>query len=154
MPLLRFLFLLLLLLPVAEIYLLIQVGGVIGAIPTIALVVFTAVLGTLLLRHQGLAVLNRVQAMVQRGETPTVAMLEGLVILISGLMLLLPGFFTDALGLLGLIPPVRQALIVAVLRRGFPRPPAGPTSGPTPGSTPGRRSGPATLEGQYTREDD
>ncbi len=150
MPLSRLLFLLLLLLPVVEIYLLIQVGGVIGAIPTIALVVFTAVLGTLLLRHQGLAVLNRVQAMVQRGETPTVAMLEGLVILVSGLLLLLPGFFTDVLGLLGLVPPLRQALIVAVLRRGFPRPPSGPASGPTPG----RRSGPATLEGQYTREDD
>jgi UPF0716 protein FxsA len=144
----RLLFLCLLLLPVIEIYLLIQVGGVIGAVPTIALVVFTAVLGTLLLRHQGLAVLNRVQRMAQQGETPTAAMLEGLVILLSGAMLLLPGFFTDALGLLGLVPPLRHVLVAALLRRGFPRSPQG--GGPASG----HRSGPATLEGQYTREDD
>lgn len=144
----RLLFLCLLLLPVLEIYLLIQVGSAIGAIPTIALVVFTAVLGTLLLRHQGLTVLNRVQRMTQQGEMPTAAMLEGMVILISGAMLLLPGFFTDVLGLLGLVPPLRHALVAAVLRRGLPRPPrpSGPASGP--------RRGPATLEGQYTREDD
>lgn len=148
MSLSRLLFLCLLLLPVIEIYLLIQVGGVIGAIPTIALVVFTAVLGTLLLRHQGLAVLNRVQRMAQQGEAPTAAMLEGLVILLSGAMLLLPGFFTDALGLLGLVPPLRHVVVAALLRRGFPRPPQG--GGPTSG----HRSGPATLEGQYTREDD
>lgn len=144
----RLLFLCLLLLPVLEIYLLIQVGGALGAVPTIALVVFTAVLGTLLLRHQGLAVLNRVQRMTQQGEMPTAAMLEGLVILVSGAMLLLPGFFTDVLGLLGLVPPLRHALVAAVLRRGLPRrpPPPGPSSRP--------RRGPATLEGQYTREED
>ncbi|MEW6647949.1 MAG: FxsA family protein, partial [Pseudomonadota bacterium] len=112
----RLLFLLLLLLPVLEIYLMIQVGGVIGAIPTIALVVFTAVLGALLLRHQGLAVLQRVQQLAQQGEAPTAAMLEGVVILLSGAMLLLPGFFTDALGLLGLVPPLRHALVAVILR--------------------------------------
>ncbi|GAB4291739.1 MAG: hypothetical protein Kow0096_06040 [Thiohalomonadaceae bacterium] len=144
----RLLFLLLLLLPVLEIYLLLQVGGVIGAIPTIALVVFTAVLGALLLRHQGLAVLQRVQQLMQQSEAPTAAMLEGVVILLSGAMLLLPGFFTDALGLLGLVPPLRHALVAAILRRGLPRrpPPSGPAARP--------RRGPATLEGQYTREDD
>jgi len=143
----RLLFLLLLLVPVVEIYLLIQVGGAIGAIPTITLVVFTAVLGTLLLRHQGLAVLQRVQSLTAQGEMPTAAMLEGLVILLSGLLLLLPGFFTDALGLLGLVPPLRHALVVAVLRHGLPR-------RPPPGPVPRPRRGPATLEGQYTREDD
>lgn len=143
----RVLFLLLLLVPVAEIYLLIQVGGAIGAIPTIALVVFTAVLGTLLLRHQGLAVLQRVQRLTAQGEMPTAAMLEGGVVLLSGLLLLLPGFFTDVLGLLGLVPPLRHALVAAVLRRGLPR-------RPPPGPAPRPRRGPATLEGQYTREDD
>lgn len=144
----RLLFLLLLLLPVVEIYLLIQVGGVIGVIPTIALVVFTAVLGTLLLRQQGLAVLQRVQRLAQQGEAPTAAMLEGVVILLSGAMLLLPGFFTDMLGLLGLVPPLRHALVAVILRRGLPRrpPPGGPAGHP--------RRGPTTLEGQYTREDD
>lgn len=147
MPLLRPLFLLLLLLPILEIYLLIKVGGVIGALPTVALVLFTAALGALLMRLQGLTVLSRVQRMAHQGEAPTAPMLEGLVILLSGALLLLPGFFTDALGLLGLLPPLRHALVAALLRRAFPvsRPPRGPQGG-------GR--GPATLEGEYTREDD
>lgn len=145
----RLLFLSLLWLPVLEIYLLIQVGGVIGAVPTIALVVFTAMLGALLLRHQGLVVLlQRVQQLAQQGEVPTAAMLEGVVILVAGVLLLLPGFFTDVLGLLGLVPPLRHVLVAAILRRGLsPRPPPS-----APAARP-RRS-PATLEGQYTREDD
>lgn len=147
MPLPRLLFLLLLLLPIIEIYLLVKVGGVIGALSTVALVLFTAALGALLMRLQGLAVMSRVQRMAQQGEPPTAPMLEGLVILLSGAMLLLPGFFTDVLGLLGLLPPLRHALVAVLLRRVFPgpRPPRGPGAA-------GR--GPATLEGEYTREDD
>ncbi len=146
MPLFRLLFLLLLLIPVLEIYLLIKVGSLIGAIPTVGLVVFTAVLGGLLLRHQGVATLQRVQLLLQRGELPTVAMLEGVVILISGALLLTPGFFTDLLGFLGLIPPLRQAFILHLLRGGLihvQRPPGGT----------GRHSGPKVIEGDYTRED-
>lgn len=141
----RGLFLLLLLLPLLELYLLIQVGSIIGAIPTIALVVFTAVLGVLLLRQQGTANVRRIQYMMQRGEAPTVAMLEGALILLSGILLLLPGLLTDVLGLLGLVPSIRQSFIRALSRRAvYPRPP------PRDSST---QRGPATLEGQYTRED-
>lgn len=144
----RSLFVLFLLVPLVEIYLLIQVGGVIGALPTVFLVVFTAVLGALLLRHQGLYTYARVQQALARGELPTVAMLEGVILLICGALLLTPGFFTDTLGFLGLIPPLRQWFILKVLERGIVR-----TMGP--GAE--RRytdSGPRTLEGEYRREDE
>lgn len=145
---LRILFALFLLIPLFEIYLLIKVGGIIGAIPTVFLVVFTAVLGALLLRHQGLYTYARVQRAMSRGELPTVAMLEGVILLISGALLLTPGFFTDTLGFLGLIPPLRQWFILKVLERGFVQ-----TMGPG-GRPSGPESGPRTLEGDYRREDD
>ncbi|MGM0594843.1 MAG: FxsA family protein [Pseudomonadota bacterium] len=144
----RILFTLFILIPLLEIYLLIKVGGLIGAIPTVAMVVFTAVLGALLLRHQGIYTYAKVQTSLARGELPTVAMLEGVVLLISGAMLLTPGFFTDSLGFLGLIPPLRQWLILKVLEAGVVRT-AGPGAGPR-----GPDAGPRTIEGDYRREDD
>jgi UPF0716 protein FxsA len=144
----RILFAFFILIPLLEIYLLIQVGSVIGAIPTVAMVVFTAVLGALLLRHQGLYTLSKVQTSLARGELPTVAMLEGLVLLISGAMLLTPGFFTDTLGFLGLIPPLRQWLILKVMERGIIH-----TMGPR--HTPFHdRQGPQTLDGEFRHLDD
>jgi len=134
-----------LIVPLVEIYLLIQVGGVIGAIPTIALVVFTAVLGALLLRLQGLETLRRVQLATMHGEIPAMAMLEGVVLLISGALLLTPGFFTDALGFLGLIPPVRRWAIRAFVGRGVVIP---------PGSEEVSSRGPVTIEGECRREHD
>lgn len=97
--------------PLVELYLLIKVGSVIGALPTIALALFTAALGAILVRAQGLAVLLRVRAMVERGETPAFELIDGAVLLLAGFALLLPGFFTDAVGCLLLIPPLRRALI-------------------------------------------
>lgn len=152
MVLFRLLFTLFLLVPLLEIYLLIKVGGIIGAVPTVFMVVFTAVLGGFLLRHQGLYTLAKAQTALARGELPTVAMLEGVVILISGALLLTPGFFTDALGFLGLIPPLRHWLILKVLERGVIHT-MGPGPGPGP-SGPGAQQGPRTLEGEYRREDD
>lgn len=146
----RFLFILFLLIPLLEIYLLIQVGGVIGAVPTVFMVVFTAVLGGLLMRHQGLYTLAKVQTALAHGELPTMAMLEGVVILLSGALLLTPGFFTDTLGFLGLVPPLRRWLILKMLERGVVR-----TMGPGPGYGPsGTQQGTQTLEGEYRREDD
>lgn len=139
-----------LLVPLLEIYLLIKVGGIIGAIPTVFMVVFTAVLGALLLRHQGLYTLGKVQSALARGELPTMAMLEGVVLIISGALLLTPGFFTDALGFLGLIPPLRQRLILAVMERGLIST-IQRGSGPR---GPGAGQGPRTIEGDYRREDD
>ena len=113
----RILLLLFLLVPLLEIYLLIKVGGIIGAIPTISLVVFTAVLGALLLRFQGFSILQRVRLTLARGEIPAIEMLEGVVLLVSGAMLLTPGFFTDTLGFLCLIPSLRRRLISWFIQR-------------------------------------
>ncbi len=103
--------------PLVELYLLIEVGAGIGAVPTIGLTLATALLGGVLVRLQGFSTALRVRQGLERGEVPAVEMLEGLVLLISGILLLLPGFVTDAVGFLFLVPPVRRAALVASLRR-------------------------------------
>lgn len=112
----RLLFVLFLIVPLIEIFFLIQVGQVIGAGWTIFLVVATAVIGAFLLRLQGFQTLHRAQTSMARGELPATEMLEGLCLLISGALLLTPGFVTDALGFLLLTPPVRQLLIKQLLK--------------------------------------
>jgi UPF0716 protein FxsA len=104
-------------LPTLELYLLIEIGSDIGAIPTIFLVVFTAVLGGLLVRSQGISTLMRVRQALERDEVPALEMLEGAVLLLGGLLLLIPGFFTDALGFLCLVPALRRLLLMGVVRR-------------------------------------
>ncbi len=133
--------------PLFEIWLLIEVGGWIGAIPTIGLVVFTAVLGTLLLRWQGFSLLRRVRGMMARGEAPAVEMLEGVMLLVSGVLLLLPGFFTDTIGFLLLIPPLRRIAVLWLVARSLVVQP------PPPGDSPRRPQGPRTIEGEFRRED-
>ncbi|MEW7979700.1 MAG: FxsA family protein [gamma proteobacterium symbiont of Phacoides pectinatus] len=103
--------------PLVELYFLIEVGARIGAIPTVFLTVFTAVLGGLLVRMQGFSTALRVKAALDRGEVPAVEMLEGMVLLLTGILLLLPGFLTDALGFLALVPQARRRMIIALLRR-------------------------------------
>jgi len=111
------LFLLLLAVPVIEIALFIQVGGLIGVWPTIGLVLLSAAMGAALLRAQGLSALGQVQARLQAGEDPGPALAHGALILVAGLLLLTPGFFTDALGLALLVPPLRAAVIRHAGRR-------------------------------------
>ena len=84
-------------LPVAEIWLMIEIGQDIGALPTVALILATAGFGVLLFRVQGMATLVRVQEHLDLGETPVGELLSGLGLLIAGLLLLIPGFITDAL---------------------------------------------------------
>lgn len=98
------------LVPLLEMYILIKVGGVIGALPTVLLVVFTAVLGVWLLHREGLATLNRLQAKLDRGEAPNTEMLEGLMLIVGGTLLLTPGFVTDTLGFIALLPSFRRPL--------------------------------------------
>lgn len=106
-----------LLVPIAEIYVLLQVGSVIGALPTIALVVFTAFLGAILMRVQGLATLMRAQSELNSGQLPALALLEGVVILFAGALLLTPGFVTDTAGFACLVPPWRRYFINHLLSR-------------------------------------
>ena len=103
--------------PIVEMYLLIEVGGYIGAPWTIALVMLTAVIGITLLRRQGLATLTRGVTRMQQGEVPAQEMAEGILLGIAGALLLTPGFVTDAVGFALLTPGVRQWLIAAMLAR-------------------------------------
>ncbi len=111
----QILFLVVLIVPFAEIYLLLQVGSMIGALPTIFLVVFTAALGAWLLRLQGFATFRRFQENLAQGVIPAYEMIEGPIILLGGLLLLTPGFITDILGFICLIPPLRKKLAQYVI---------------------------------------
>ncbi|MDM8546965.1 FxsA family protein [Candidatus Venteria ishoeyi] len=112
-----YLFLIFIIVPVIEIYLLITVGSIIGAWITILLIIATAMIGSVLLRQQGISALQRAQHNMQRGEAPAQELLEGLVLLIGGLLLITPGFFTDVLGFICLIPPLRRGLIRFFMQR-------------------------------------
>ncbi len=105
------LFLILVGVPIIEIALFIQVGGEIGLLPTLAIVILTALAGTFLMRLQGLQALSKLQNSIETGGDPVGPIAHGALILVAGMLLLTPGFFTDAVGLLLLIPPVRDALI-------------------------------------------
>jgi UPF0716 protein FxsA len=137
---------LLLLVPVAEIAVFIQVGSRIGVGMTVLLVVVSAVVGVWLVRRQGLATATRVQAMVERGESPALGMLEGLALLAAGALLLIPGFLTDIAAFTLLIPPLRRGIIRLYLRHMHLE----AASRTTPGTDkPGR----APLEGKSRRVD-
>ena len=163
MPIVRLLFFAFLLVPIAEIYVLIQVGTVIGAFSTIVLIVFTALLGSLLIRMQGLATLERVRTAMARGEVPAVEMMEGVCLLVAGALLLTPGFVTDSIGFVLLVPMLRRAMIFALIERGVLRP-ASNHSGPTgtgpavhgipPRAQPGSRSDQRQIiDGEFERKD-
>lgn len=104
------LFILLVTVPIIEIALFIEIGGWLGTWPTIGIVVLTAILGSVLLRRQGLAALGNLQSRLQRGESPEHLLADGAMILVAGVLLMTPGFFTDALGLALLFPGVRQRI--------------------------------------------
>ena len=97
--------------PLIEIALFIQVGGLIGLWPTLGIVVLTAIAGTALVRSQGISELNRLRASFTDLRDPTEALAHGAMILFAGALLLTPGFFTDAVGLALLAPPVRRAVL-------------------------------------------
>jgi UPF0716 protein FxsA len=103
--------------PATEIYLFVAVGGWVGAGPTVLLTFATAVIGVFLARAQGIAVLRRAQASVDRGEAPVQEALDGLALFVAGVLLVIPGFFTDAVGALLLLPIVRQAIGIAAMTK-------------------------------------
>ena len=113
----RVLFVLFIIVPLLEMLLLIKVGGLIGALPTIALVCLTAFIGVGLIRAQGFMTMHRAQEKMARGQVPAQEMLDGLSLVIGGVLLLTPGFFTDALGFVLLIPSLRRVLLHKVLAK-------------------------------------
>lgn len=107
----------LLLLPVLELVLLIQVGSAIGVLPTLGLIILSAVLGILLLRVAGLATAWRARERLARGELPEREMFDGLLLALGGLLLLLPGFISDLFGLLCVLPFTRHLLLGRLQRQ-------------------------------------
>jgi len=155
MNLFAILFALFLIIPIIEIYLLIAVGQVIGTLPTVSMVVFTAVLGVWLLRIQGFTTLRNVQNTMAQGGIPAIEMVEGAILLVAGALLLTPGFFTDSIGFLCLIPPLRRLIATVLFRRLFHIPSARSNDDDhfaSPGSR--HHHHPNVIEGEFRRDDD
>ncbi|SFV68669.1 Protein affecting phage T7 exclusion by the F plasmid [hydrothermal vent metagenome] len=100
-----------------ELYVIIAVGNNIGAFNTVMLVVITAFIGSFLLKQQGFSTLRKAQHSMMQGQNPSFEMLEGVVIMVSGILLLTPGFITDTVGLLGLMPWSRELLLIHFLQK-------------------------------------
>lgn len=147
MPVFPLLLLLFITVPLLELYVLIRVGREIGALSTIALCVLTAVLGATLIRLQGLATVARVQAALNENRLPAVDLVAGAMLLLTAFLLLTPGFVTDLLGFVILVPAVRNALARRVI--GSARIHGGPGDGP------GGEGVEVVIEGEYreTRTD-
>ncbi len=132
--------------PIIEITLFIQVGGAIGLWPTLAIVVLTAIIGTSLMRAQGIMTLNRLQQSLAEGTNPADPMAQGAMILVAGILLLTPGFFTDAIGFALLLAPVRTLIIRWAAKRFL----ASATVFTTNPQTPQPNPGGSTIDADYT----
>lgn len=149
--------------PLIELYFILVVGGAIGAFWTVILVVLTAIIGVSLLRIQGMSTLAKAQRNMAQGQIPAMEMMEGIALAVAGVLLITPGFITDSIGFLCLIPASRQAIIrylmtKATVHTGFSADSGGfqedqyqqkprsksDTKPPKMGQT---------LEGEYRRED-
>ena len=146
--------------PLVELYFIIVVGGAIGAFWTVILVLMTAVIGVNLLRIQGMSTLSRAQQSMAQGQIPAMEMMEGVALAVAGVLLITPGFITDSIGFLCLIPASRQAIIKFIMARatmytrfnGF----QSSHHQQKPGSeSPGAKRPKVgrTIEGEYRRED-
>lgn len=148
-------FLILFGIPIAEIALFIQVGDLIGLWATLATILLTALIGTVLVRAQGMAVLSRIRQETEQGRLPVGDLLSGACLVVAGLLLVTPGFLTDFLGFALLIPGLRlllgAALVKALVRKGgtvhFRS--AGFQSG-MGGGDPYRKRDDGAIDGEYT----
>lgn len=140
----QLIFLLVLIIPFVEIYLLLAVGGIIGAFPTIFLVVATAVAGAWLLRQQGFATFQKLRANLAQGKIPAYEMIEGPIILVGGALLLTPGFITDILGFACLVPPLRRRIAQYIIEHHIVQAAVFQQGKPAEGNV---------LEGEYRKEE-
>lgn len=157
--------LLFIVIPLVELYFIIVVGDIIGALWTVLLVLLTAVIGVSLLRYQGMSTLTRAQQNMAQGAIPAMEMMEGVALAVAGVLLITPGFITDSIGFLLLIPASRQAIIRYIMARASIRTNFSAGSGEYYGSSRPQdehRSGTngakrpkvgRTIEGEYHRED-
>jgi UPF0716 protein FxsA len=153
------LLLLFILVPVIEIYFFILVGGMIGILPTLLFIVVTAVVGTRLLQAQGTLTLQRAQLMMEQGQVPAEPLLEGILIIASGFLLVTPGFFTDSIGFLFLLPQPRRFIahwlgqrIQVQMMGGYESEEA--QFRRSKGEQPKKAHKPIVIEGEYKREDE
>ena len=138
--------------PLLEIYLLMNVGRVIGFLPTIFVLAFTAVLGAMLVRTQGRNTWLQIQRSMARGELPATEMVEGILIMFAGALLLTPGFATDAVGFCFLIPGIRRALIAILIRRQLANSSGPPQSNASPHFGPRTESKKPADQGSENRQ--
>jgi UPF0716 protein FxsA len=138
------LFLAFLSVPLIEIALFIQIGGLIGLWPTLAIVVLTAIVGTWLVRTQGRLAIGQLQRSFSELNDPTEPLAHGAMILVAGALLLTPGFFTDAVGFALLVPPVRSAVFHWIRSRVTVR---SFSMGQQPGERPVRRDD--VIDGEF-----
>lgn len=143
------------LIPLVEITVFIVVGERIGVLATILAIVATATGGILLVRLQGFSTLRRAHEAMQRNEAPVAEAVDGALLALAGLLLIVPGFVTDLIGFLLLVPPIRRLLAARFLARGLARG-VRMYGGVPPGGGPGGRrggSGPV-IEGEFEEVDD
>jgi len=138
--------------PLIEIYLFITLGGLIGALPTVLLVIVTALIGVSLLRAQGLNTMAKFQKEVSAGQLPASTMLEGVALILGGALLLTPGFLTDTIGFLCLIPFTRQTIIAWALKNMKVTSGGAYGAGPYGGTTQPRD--PDIIEGEFRKCDE
>ena len=135
--------------PIVEIYILIEVGGIIGALNTVMLIILTALAGTALLRSQGLATINEIQQTLSTGEIPAIPIVGGAILLIGGTLLLTPGIVTDAIGLACLIPICRRYIAKRILAKM-----TFSSSAHQYDASPRPEQSNNIIEGEYKKEDD
>jgi len=141
--------------PLVELYLIIKVGALIGAMWTVLLVIATAVIGIQLLRIQGFSTLNRARTTLEQGQMPAMEMMEGMMLAVGGAFLITPGFITDTLGFLCLIPATRRAIIRYLMARSTVHRQVWyhNQGGRPPHSTRQEQHGGRTIEGEFHRKD-
>lgn len=153
--------------PLIELYFIIVVGGAIGAFWTVILVILTALIGVSLLRIQGMSTLMRAQQNMSRGQIPAMEMMEGIALAVAGVLLITPGFITDFIGFLCLVPASRQAIIRYIMAKASVHTSFNAGVGgfesyhqsshqqqkPHAESSAGRPKVGRTIEGEYKRED-
>ena len=142
-------FVLLIIIPATEIYFLIQVGGVLGGFSTVLLILFTAFIGVYLCRLQGMAVVQRIQAMLARGEMPAIEVIEAVLLIVCGVLLFMPGFITDIIGFICLLPMLRQRIALLILAK------QNMSKKPSHSSTTTSAKGDMNIiEGEFERDDE
>jgi UPF0716 protein FxsA len=133
----RLLFAVFMIVPLVEIAFFVVIGNAIGLWPTLLGVLATAIIGSVILRYQGMAILTEIRETTARGLLPARAIVDGMMVAVAGVLLLTPGYFTDILGILLLIPPVRAALYAFLRSRIAVWSPMTGTGGPSRPSEPG-----------------